>query len=212
MVAQPHIGPAPQAYSSRRKVLATACGIHAVHDGYTDTLYLLLPLWQAEFALSYGAVGVLRALYSAVLAGLQVPAASLAARTSPALLLAGGTAISGIAYMLAGASAGLPLLVIALVLGGVGSSTQHPIGSDLVASAFPGNSARPALGTYNFAGDIGKMAFPAGAALLLLVIPWRPTAFIIGAIGMRRHFVTLLVLPSGPSRHHPFVGKAEGQG
>jgi deoxycytidine triphosphate deaminase len=28
---------------------------------------------------------------------------------------------------------------------GIGSSTQHPIGSDLVASAFPGVASRPAL-------------------------------------------------------------------
>jgi hypothetical protein len=40
-------------------------------------------------------------------------------------------------------------------VGGIGSSTQHPIGSDLVASAFPGVASRPALGTYNFAGDVG---------------------------------------------------------
>jgi len=60
---------------SPRRVFATARGIH---DGSTGTLHLLLPLW-AEFTLSYAAVGVLRALYSAVLAGPQVRAAGLAA-------------------------------------------------------------------------------------------------------------------------------------
>ena len=30
-----------------------------------------------------------------------------------------------------------------------------------------------ALGTYNFAGDIGKMTLPAAASLLLVVMPWR---------------------------------------
>jgi FSR family fosmidomycin resistance protein-like MFS transporter len=186
------------ATASRRKVLAATCGAHAVHDGYTDTLFLLLPLWQAEFALSHGAVGVMRALYSAVLAGLQVPAASLAQRINPVLLLACGTAFSGLAYMLAGMSAGLTLLVISLMLGGLGSSVLHPVGSDLVASAFPGNAARPALGTFNFAGDIGKMAFPSGASLLLLYLTWRETAFVVGAIGVAAAIAVLAVLSSMP--------------
>jgi MFS transporter, FSR family, fosmidomycin resistance protein len=198
MAVEQSVEVAPRRAASPRRVLAATCGIHAVHDGYTDTLYLLLPLWQTEFGLSYGAVGILRALYSAVLAGLQVPAARLSVRICPVLLLAGGTAISGIGYMLAGASAGLPLLVVSLMLGGLGSSTQHPIGSDLVAAAFPGNAARPALGTYNFAGDIGKMAFPAAVSLLLLFLPWRAAAFSVGAIGIAAAAAVLLVLPCGP--------------
>ncbi len=201
-MATEQIGAARAAAPSRGKVLAATCGIHAVHDGYTDTLYLLLPLWQAEFSLSYGAVGVLRALYSAVLAALQVPASDLALRFDPVLVLAAGTAISGLGYMLAGASTGLLVLSVSLMLGGFGASTQHPIGSDLVASAFPGNAARPALGTYNFAGDIGKMAFPAGAALVLTFASWRETAMLIGAIGIASACALLLVLPRRrPGKH-----------
>lgn len=184
--------------ASAKRVLAVTCANHAMHDGFTDTLYLLLPLWQAEFGLTYGAVGLMRALYSAVLAAFQVPAARLAVRFSPVILLAGGTALSGLGYMLAGASAGLPLLVASLMLGGLGSSSQHPIGADLVASAFAGSASRPALGTYNFAGDIGKMAFPTGASLLLTFMSWRETAFLIGGIGMAAAVGVLLLLPYAP--------------
>ena len=66
----------PQPTPSPRRVFAAACGIPG---GSTGTLYLLLPPWRAEFTLSYAAVGVPRALYSAVLAGPQVRAAGLAA-------------------------------------------------------------------------------------------------------------------------------------
>ena len=45
-----------------------------------------------------------------------------------------------------------------LLLAGLGGSTQHPIGSSLVSAAFPGLRSRTALGTYNFTGDLGKMA------------------------------------------------------
>ncbi|HEY7687279.1 MAG TPA: MFS transporter [Dongiaceae bacterium] len=200
-IGQQAEGGAGEAVSSK-KVLAATCGIHAVHDGYTDTLYILLPIWRDEFALSYAAVGVLRALYSAVMAGLQVPAANLASRVSPVLLLAAGTALAGLGYMFAGASTGLVVLAVSLMLGGLGSSIQHPIGADLVAAAFPANM-RPALGTYNFAGDIGKMAFPSGAALLLTLVSWRETTFIVGAIGMASAVALLLVLPYGYAMREP---------
>jgi len=143
----------------RTRVLWVACGAHALHDGLTDTLYLLLPLWQAQFALSYAAIGLLRALYTGVMAGFQVPAAKLAQRTGGARMLAGGTAVAAVAYLLLGASSSVALLAVALVLGGIGSSTQHPIASSLVAAAYEGPRSRGALGTYNFAGDLGKMAF-----------------------------------------------------
>ncbi len=45
---------------TRRRVLGLTCGAHALHDGYTDALYVLLPFWQAEFGLSFAAVGLLR--------------------------------------------------------------------------------------------------------------------------------------------------------
>ena len=42
--------------------MGVACGAHVLHDGYTDLLYVLLPIWQAQFGLGYAEVGALRAL------------------------------------------------------------------------------------------------------------------------------------------------------
>ncbi|HEY3910550.1 MAG TPA: MFS transporter [Stellaceae bacterium] len=169
---------------SRMRVLWGACGAHALHDGFTDTLYLLLPLLQSEFALGYAAIGVLRALYAGAMAGLQVPAARLARRVGGVTLLAAGTAVAGAAYLCLGQTASLPVLAFALILGGIGSSTQHPIASGLVAAAYEGPRSRGALGTYNFAGDLGKMALPAITAGLIAVIAWRSAASVIGIIGL----------------------------
>jgi hypothetical protein len=55
----------------RLRTLATACAAHALHDGYTDLLYLLLPIWQVEFGIGYGALALLRGLAVATMAGLQ---------------------------------------------------------------------------------------------------------------------------------------------
>src|SRR5205823_8733813 len=168
----------------RTRVLWVACGAHALHDGLTDTLYLLLPLWQAQFALSYAAIGILRALYAGAMAGFQVPVTEAAQRVGGARLLAAGTAVAAIGYLFLGASSSVAMLAVALVLGGIGSSTQHPIASSLIAAAYDGPRSRGALGTYNFAGDLGKMALPAMTACLIAVVSWHATASVIGIIGL----------------------------
>jgi len=58
--------------ASRGRTLWTACAAHALHDGYTDLIYLLLPIWQAEFGLGYGALAFLRGLAAATIATLLV--------------------------------------------------------------------------------------------------------------------------------------------
>ena len=169
---------------NRTRVLWVACGAHALHDGFTDTLYLLLPIWQAEFALGYAAIGILRALYAGAMAGLQVPAAKQARRIGGAGMLAVGTAGAAAAYLLLGTTASVAMLAAALILGGIGSSTQHPIASNLVATAYEGPGSRGALGTYNFAGDLGKMALPSITAGLIAVMSWRSAASMVGMVGM----------------------------
>src|SRR5262249_40532625 len=57
--------------------------------------------------------------------------------------------------------------------GGLGASVQHPLASSLMARAFAGPRSMKALGSYNFAGDIGKMTVPAAASLLLVAVSWR---------------------------------------
>ena len=46
-----------------RRTAGVAWGAHALHDGYTDLLYVLLPIWQKEFGIGFAELGLLRALY-----------------------------------------------------------------------------------------------------------------------------------------------------
>jgi len=181
-----------------RRALGVACGAHALHDGYTDLVYVLLPIWQAEFALSYAAVGLLRTLFSGTLAALQIPSGLLAEKLGTARVLALGTALAGCGYLAAGASAGLVMLAGALALGGLGASTQHPLASTLVARAYGARRAIRAIGTYNFAGDVGKMTLPACAALMIARMPWRPVVALLGACGLAAALAILALMPRRP--------------
>ena len=41
-----------QSMSPQRRNLAGACLAHMLHDGYTDQLYALLPVWQSQVGLA----------------------------------------------------------------------------------------------------------------------------------------------------------------
>jgi len=169
--------------AEERRALGVACGAHALHDGYTDLLYVLLPIWQNEFGLSFAALGLMKTVFSGTLAGFQIPAGFLAERFGVATILAIGTALAGFGYVLAGFSNGVAVLMAALFVGGLGASSQHPLASSLIAHTFAGSRSLKALGTYNFAGDIGKMTVPAAAALLFIVLPWREALTLLGSVG-----------------------------
>ncbi len=181
--------------ASRARTLWAACAAHALHDGYTDLIYLLLPIWQAEFAIGYGALAFLRALAAASMAGLQVPMGHLAERIGGRATLALGTLIAALGYVIAGYSAGLIGLCAALVVIGCGLSTQHPIASAAVSRAYQGDARGP-LGTYNFAGDIGKAAIPSGASLLLAWMSWHHMLWALAVLGVIVAVAVAIFLPA----------------
>jgi FSR family fosmidomycin resistance protein-like MFS transporter len=190
-----HEPPALLAKRGERRAAAVACSAHALHDGYTDLIYIMLPIWQKEFGLGYAELGLLRALFSGTMAGFQIPSGLIAERLGAAPVLALGTALAGTGYCLAGTSAGFGLLVVALFIGGLGASVQHPLGSALMARAFAGARSMKALGTYNFAGDLGKMTVPAAASLLLLIMSWRPALALLGGVGLLAAPAILVLTP-----------------
>jgi len=151
----------PRLSGDQQRAAAVAGAAHALHDGYTDLVYILLPLWQTEFGLTYAALGVLRSVLVGAMACLQIPAAFASERFGAAMVLALGTAVAGFGYCLAGASTGFAMLLGALLIAGIGASSQHPIASALVARAFAGPNSLKTLGTYNFSGDLGKMTVTA---------------------------------------------------
>src|SRR3984885_14041071 len=123
-------------WTLQRRNLAGACVAHLLHDGYTDQLYALLPIWQPEFGLSYAGLALVRALYSGTMGGLQVPSNRLAAKLTPRISLALATFIAATGYLVVALPLGFGGLCIGLVLAGIGSSVQHPRASMLVTNAY----------------------------------------------------------------------------
>ncbi|GEC55893.1 FSR family fosmidomycin resistance protein-like MFS transporter [Bradyrhizobium japonicum] len=199
----------PDRARSTRTLTVTGLN-HALHDGYTDVIYVLLPVWQAEFALSYGLLALLRGLYAGAMAGLQIPVGRIAERIDGKIILIAGTALSALGYAFAGFSGGVIGLGLALALSGAGSSTQHPIASAAVSRAY-GTAARGPLGVYNFSGDLGKAAIPALTSILLVIMSWRHTLLVLAFAGLLVAVCIALWMPSvGKGAEHKATSASRG--
>jgi MFS family permease len=202
--------PAPHpATANKTRSLVAACLTHALHDGYTDSLYAFLPVWQSQFGLSYAALAMVRALYYATMGGLQIPADRALRGVSPRAALILSTVLAAMGFLIMALPSGFAGLCIGLVVAGVGSSIQHPRGSMLVTDTYGKASRRP-LGIYNFSGDLGKAALPALVALLLPILAWRPVLGIMVGLGIAVAFALVSLAPSLPVGRNATVRGAGG--
>jgi MFS transporter, FSR family, fosmidomycin resistance protein len=187
--------PIPPASPRSKRTLAACCGAHILHDGYSDLLYVMFPVWQAAFGLSFAQVGMLKTLYSGSMAALQVPASLLAERVGERVLLAVGTLVAALGFIFSGWTAGFLGLALCLMLSGAGASVQHPLSSALTSRAFEGAPLRAALGTYNFSGDVGKVLLPALCAALLAVLDWHAVTSLMGVLGLAAALAIWFAVP-----------------
>jgi MFS family permease len=126
----------------RWRVFGAACLAHVLHDGYSSMLYLLLPFWQRELALSLTQVGILKTVYSAAMAFGQVPAGRLGERWSERLPLAAGTLLTAAAVVALHWATTPLVLGLLLAIGGLGASVQHPLASTLISKVYGGPTLR----------------------------------------------------------------------
>ncbi|QRN55322.1 MFS transporter [Dyella caseinilytica] len=201
--------PGSSAATQSRSLLA-ACLTHALHDGYTDSLYAFLPGWQAQFGLSYAALAVVRALYFGTMGGLQIPADRALRSLSPraALILSTVVALTGLLIM--ALPFGFVGLCVGLVVAGIGSSIQHPRGSTLVTDSYGKASRRP-LGIYNFSGDLGKAVLPALVAVLLPILAWRPVLGLMAVLGIALAVALMSLAPAAPITRNATQEAASGR-
>ncbi len=188
-------------FRGNRKAMAGSVLAHFTHDGFVDMLYVFFPIWQAQFALSFAQVGFLKMLYSGTLAFLQVPSSFLARRFGAGRLLVAGTLMSSVAVASYGWTSTPILLGCLLVLGGLGASVQHPLSSTLISTACADKEQRrTALSIFNMSGDIGKLVFPALAALIISRYSWPAAGRTLGLFGVAVTAVLVLLTSSAASQ------------
>jgi MFS transporter, FSR family, fosmidomycin resistance protein len=189
--------------------LGAQSGMHVVNDGLFVGIYPLLPLVAAELSLSYAQVGLLKTAYSGASAVLQVPAGMLAERWGEQMLLALGTGWVALGLCLIGLSGSFVVLVGLALAAGLGGNVQHPVATSVISRLFEGGRRSTAIGTLNFAGDVGKIIAPLVAGAAALAYGWRGGFVALGAIGLAFALVYLALVPE-PDRPPPARVAADG--
>lgn len=178
-----------------RRVLGTCSVLHIIHDGMGNMIYVLLPVLAQQFGLSLTQVGMIKGAQSAATALFQIPVGLLSERVGERALLASGTILAGAAFILLTLSSQFFELLIILFLGGIGLAVQHPLCSSLISRAYSVKGRRGALGTYNFAGDVGKFLIAGSASLLIAAgIAWQAPAVGLGIVAIVAAIFFILIL------------------
>ena len=145
----------------------------------------MLPLIKADLGLSYTETVLLKSVFAGASAVLQVPAGFLAEAVGEVwLVILGNTWVAaGLVGM--GLSPVFGVLVIVTLIAGLGGGTQHPIAASMVSRAYDRGGRATAVGTVNFAGDVGKMIAPlVVVAVALAHFEWRTTLVVVGVAGV----------------------------
>ncbi len=138
-----------------RRLLGTGCTTHAAHDGLSDMLYVLLPVLAEQFGLSLIQVGLVRGAHRARRHGVH---------SDRFFVGVCGAATDVVPRRL-------------------GQSVQHPLCSSNLNAAYRDGGRRGALGTYNFAGDLGKFTIAGSSSLLLAAgVAWQTPVIGFGMI------------------------------
>jgi MFS family permease len=174
--------------------------MHVWSDLFFALLLPLLPSIKNELGLTFFQVWLLRSMFSGATAILQIPAGFLAESVGEFWLLVLGNAWVAVGLIAMALSPVFIVLLAASFIGGLGGGTQHPLGSSLVSRAYDDRGRSTAVGTVNFAGDLGKMLAPL-VALIAISFGWRAVLWVVGIGGLL--FMTLSI----PLRRSVDIGK-----
>ena len=165
--------------------------MHVWSDLFFALLVPLLPFIKEDMGLSFTEVGLLRSVFSGASAILQVPAGFLAESMGEFWLLVWGNVWVSAGLVAMAMAPVFVALVAASGVGGLGGGMQHPLASSMVSRAYDDKGRATAVGTVNFAGDLGKMIAPLVAGLLAVSLGWRATFMAVGLAGLAFMLATM---------------------
>ncbi len=165
---------------TRNKLLVSTSVVHLSNDACFALLYPLLPFIADDLDLSLTEVGLLKASFSGASSVFQIPTASLGARYGEQLVLLLGNAWVGAGMVAMGLAGGFVALLLLTTLAGLGGNAQHPLGAALISRSSEGPRLATAMGTLNFAGDLGKLIGPFVAGIVAIRFGWQAALAAVG--------------------------------
>jgi len=156
---------------------------HFLDDGFSDSLYLLLPFIAAELNLSFSQVGLLKGVSSSM-SLLQFPLSLLGEWIGELTVIVAGTFGLAGGFLMMSKVYTFPAILLSLVFAKGTAAGQHGLGSSILSRVFEVSGRRTAMGTYNFSGDMGKVCLPFLVAVMISLWDWRQAVFVLSIGGL----------------------------
>jgi len=143
-------------------------------------LGVIYPLMMKELGMSYIAIASLAAVYNTLGSVFQAAYGFVVPYVRRGVILGVGNCVLGLSVAAAGFASNFNHFFTARLIGGIGSSPQHPVGSSMLASHFGAARGRT-LAFHSTAGQIGSLLAPLLAAVMVTYIGWRSVFWLVGS-------------------------------
>ena len=186
--------------SRKARPLFSFCAFHFIDDGFTDSLYLLLPFIAAELGLNFSQVGLLKGVFSVSMSLFQIPLSFLGERIGELTVIAAGTFGLAGGFLVLGRVHTFLAILISLIFAKATGGGQHGLSSSLLSRVFETSGRRAAMGTYNFSGDMGKVCLPFSLAVMVNLWGWRQAVSVLSIFGLAAGAILWMVAREKKSR------------
>src|SRR5262252_9171471 len=149
--------------SGRKAIFGIVCGAHFINHFQSAMLGVIYPLMMKELGMGYMAIASLAAVYNTLGSAFQGLYGFIVPYLRRGVILGIGNCLLGLSIIANGFASSFNHFFTARLVGGIGSSPQHPVGSSMLASHF-GDARGRALAFHTTAGQIGGLLAPIFAA------------------------------------------------
>jgi MFS family permease len=169
-----------QESSNRTAIFSIVCSAHFINHFQSAMLGVIYPLMMKELGMTYIAIASLAAVYNTLGSVFQAAYGFVVPYVRRGVILGVGNCVLGLSVAAAGFASNFNHFFTARLIGGIGSSPQHPVGSSMLASHFGAARGRT-LAFHSTAGQIGSLLAPLLAAVMVTYIGWRSVFWLVGS-------------------------------
>ena len=169
-----------QESSNRTAIFSIVCSAHFINHFQSAMLGVIYPLMMKELGMTYIAIASLAAVYNTLGSVFQAAYGFVVPYVRRGVILGVGNCVLGLSVAAAGFASNFNHFFTARLIGGIGSSPQHPVGSSMLASQFGAARGRT-LAFHSTAGQIGSLLAPLLAAVMVTYIGWRSVFWLVGS-------------------------------
>jgi len=165
--------------------------LHMLNHVISGAMPILYPDIMNEFSLSYSQLGLIRSAATFSAGFPQMFIGFLRRWLSGRILIGLGNIVNSLMNMAIAVSRGFLQFVGFTVLGGIGSSAQHPVGASIISAASEDSKRGRMLGLNQAAPSLAFSLTPIIAAYLLTKIGWRS---ILGILSIPALLLSLILI------------------